>query len=213
MPRSCSTRMNGSHLAIASRGTGEWPFRKSACFTRLTSPIHANIPGYSASSSSMPGRTVSGRDRSGEGHGQRCVDAVQRAGHDASRVGEVVLERGRHERSGTVEVVGAWRVHGEHLPDPVDVHEPYAGVAQVSQELVEGDGTAAEGSEVEVAVHDRGLRLGGAVVASGLGGLGRLERLDAGAGWGGAGGGGAKESDGNRQRSWPVAAGQLDLHE
>ena len=58
--------MKGAHSRIASPGTGSCAFPNSACFTRLTSPIQRNRPGYSRSRSSMPGTIVSGRDRSGK---------------------------------------------------------------------------------------------------------------------------------------------------
>ena len=58
--------MNGVHSAIAAAGTGSWSLMNCACFTRFTSPIHRNSPGYSASRISMPETMVSGRARSGK---------------------------------------------------------------------------------------------------------------------------------------------------
>ena len=66
MPRSRSTAMKPAQPSMASAGTGPRPLAKTACLTRLTSPIHRKRPGYSSSISSRPARTDSGSARSGK---------------------------------------------------------------------------------------------------------------------------------------------------
>ena len=58
--------MNGAQSARTSSGTGLRPLGKTACFTRLTSPIQENTPGYASSRRSIPARTEAGRERSGK---------------------------------------------------------------------------------------------------------------------------------------------------
>ena len=192
MPRSRSTSMKGAHWAITSLATARCrPFPKSALLDQvdLAHPAeHSRV---------FAVEELDGRDdrpgarKVGKGHRQGHVNTRRGTGQHAGRVGEVVLEGGEDGGSRAVEVVGAGRVHREHLADAVDVHEADARLAQVAHDLVEGYGGAAEGAEVEVRVDDGGLGLGGAVVAD------RIERWQerGQGGWGGGRAGGGEEAE------------------
>ena len=65
MPRARNISMKGAQSLMVAIGTGSCPLSKSACFTRLTSPIHVKAPGYSCSRSCIPERIDAGCDRSG----------------------------------------------------------------------------------------------------------------------------------------------------
>ena len=64
--------MNGAQSSSTSSGTAPRPFANTACFTRLTSPIHEKTPGYSSSRRRISGRMVAGRARSG-----KVIDSVR----------------------------------------------------------------------------------------------------------------------------------------
>ena len=114
------------------------------------------------------GQHLGGARQVGKGHRQHQLQIVGLKIQAVLCVAEVTLERGLKRHSRTVQRVGAGRLDRQALTDAIEIGEQHAALAQVVQQVREGQRRPAEGARMQMGVHHRQRQPLVAVIASTL---------------------------------------------